>query len=84
MSVELLVITMEECGEVIKECSKEYRFGGNKKRLSKEVSDCMAMFLLMDETGLIEFEESDVILKLEKLKKWSNIEGLDTLIEKYK
>ena len=84
MSAELLVITMEECGEVIKECSKEYRFGNNKERLSKEVSGCMAMFLLMHETGLIEFEESDVILKLEKLRKWSNIEGLDPLIEKYK
>tara|TARA_B100000029_G_scaffold511894_1_gene607106 strand:- start:98 stop:328 length:231 start_codon:yes stop_codon:yes gene_type:complete len=54
---ELLIITMEECGELVQACSKVYRHG-NKKRdrklLSEEVGDVLAMMSLLIEEGLVD------------------------------
>ena len=60
---KLLVITMEECGELVRACSKILRHGTEKdpkymQNLIEELADVIAM------TGLVidEFEVDDVIL----------------------
>ena len=51
---ELLVITMEECGELIQECSKSIRMKNyNGDELKEELSDVMCMIELMIEYGII-------------------------------
>jgi len=82
MCTEALIITMEECGELIQECAKEIRFGDNKGRLSREAGDLMAMLLILHDQGHLEFDEAHVKAKLKKLKKWSSIKNLDDIIEK--
>lgn len=76
---ELLTITMEECAEVIVECSKIKRFGpmpDNIKNLEKEIGDLMCMVMLMEDAKLINRQniEKAVYNKREKLKKWSNLD----------
>ena len=53
---ELLTITMEECAEVIQQCSKMIRFGGNTNRflLEAEIGDLLALFDLMHEYNIID------------------------------
>ena len=55
----LLIVTMEECGELVQACSKVYRHG-NKKRdrklLSQEVGDVLAMMNLLCEEGLVDMK----------------------------
>ena len=81
---QLLVITMEECGELIQVCSKALRKrdtnGGQipdtaLEKLTAEAADVRAMIYLMHRHGLITTEaiESGMNNKLEKLKKWSNL-----------
>ena len=81
---EALVITMEECGEVIQECSKMIRFGhldsseqltDKKERLSREVGDLM---LMIDHLLELELLDSNIIaqqkeVKQEKLKTYSGL-----------
>ena len=81
---ETLVITMEECGEVIQECSKMIRFGhldsseqltNKKERLSKEVGDLMLMIDLLIEQQLIDptIVCNQKIEKEARLRTYSNI-----------
>lgn len=53
----LLIVTMEECGELVQACSKVYRHGNKKadrKLLSEEVGDVLAMMNLLIEEGLVD------------------------------
>ena len=82
---QLLVITMEECGELIQVCSKALRKrdtnnGGQipdtaLEKLTSEAADVRAMIYLMHRHGLITTEgiESGMNKKLEKLKTWSDL-----------
>lgn len=76
-TLELLTITMEECGEVIKECAKIQRFGmeGNKVKLEAEIGDLMCMVQLLEEYNMIDMAMVAVAAssKREKLKKWSDL-----------
>ena len=74
---ELMTITMEECGELIQECSKAIRcknYYGNEK-LVEEVGDVMCMIELLHEYDLISWDDVDarVLEKKKKLKKWSEL-----------
>lgn len=83
---QLLVITMEECGEVIQACSKLLRRGhkdgsikNNKKQmhdLQDEVGDLYCMIQLLIENGWIDkyLLEGRTLYKKAKLKKWSDID----------
>ena len=71
---ELMVITMEECGELIQACSKAMRTRENSsQQLTEEVGDVMCMVGLLMQYGLIDEEdiEERVKVKLAKLAKWS-------------
>ena len=76
---ELLVITMEECGELIQSCSKILRSndatGDNLKNLQDEAGDVWCMLHLMIQKNLISEEilNKRKIKKLSKLKKWSKL-----------
>jgi len=74
---ELLTITMEECGELIQACSKAIRCDTyyNNEKLTEEVGDVMCMFELLHEYDLISWSDIDkrVLVKKEKLKKWSKL-----------
>ena len=73
---ELMVITMEECGELIEACSKAIRCENYKdERLTEEVGDVLFLIDLMIERGLVTSEDicSRMEIKKEKLKKWSNL-----------
>ena len=74
---ELMVITMEECGELIQACSKAIRkekYYDNKKIL-EEVGDVMCMLELLHEYDLISWEDvyERVEVKKKKLKRWRNL-----------
>ena len=78
-----MVITMEECGELIQACSKVLRgrdslgFISDKNRieLQKEMADVRCMMDLMYKFGLLDHDETNkgILAKREKLKKWSNV-----------
>ena len=78
---ELMVITMEECGELVQACSKAIRRGEMFKNSDSEVTfkeecgDVFCMLELLVENGFVTWQEianrSEV--KREKLKKWSNL-----------
>jgi len=74
---EVLTITMEECAEVIVECSKIIRFGleNNTANLEKEIGDLLCMIDLIKEAGLTNHQNVETAIKnkREKLKKWSNL-----------
>ena len=83
---EILVITQEECAEVIVEISKCFRFGPdqmmegvdvtNIQRLQKELGDMQAMVeLLVDNKVGITTQglKEAKKAKFEKLKVWSNL-----------
>ena len=75
--VELMVITMEECGELVQVCAKALRSGKieNNEQLTEEVGDVMCMVGLLLEYGLVDFDEIEerIEVKLAKLAKWSNL-----------
>jgi NTP pyrophosphatase (non-canonical NTP hydrolase) len=76
MQEECLVILMEECGELIQECTKMIRKNSYSSDLfCKEVGDVIAMLQLASKYGL--YKEDRAIehasAKIEKLKKWSNL-----------
>ena len=72
---QLFVITMEECGELIQECSKILRHGMNEKTHSKlidEIGDVCAMIQLLKDdilTGLDPNPEKIEEVKA-KTQKW--------------
>lgn len=73
---EMLVITMEECGELIQACSKVIRTKGKTKylrNLQDEIGDVMTMIEIMKISGLVTDEQiaDRMVEKKEKLMKWS-------------
>ena len=74
---ELLVITMEECGEMIEACSKAIRCEDfvDNERMIEEVGDVLVMIDLMIKRGLVKQKDLEArkTVKIEKLKKWSNL-----------
>lgn len=81
---EILVITQEECAEVIQEISKIFRFGiANKhkdgmlhqEKLETEVGDLLCMINLMTQYELVRPEKVSEAVenKQAKLKQWSKI-----------
>ena len=76
---ETLVILMEECGEVIQECSKILRFGnGDEKmteRLHKELGDLFCMIKLTEDNLGLDFNKTFGYSndKYQKLKRSSNL-----------
>ena len=75
-NTELMVITMEECGELIEACSKAIRCENYKDdRLTEEVGDVLYMIDLIIKQGLVTSEgiSDRMEVKEKKLKKWSNL-----------
>jgi NTP pyrophosphatase (non-canonical NTP hydrolase) len=74
---ETLVITQEECAEVIQVISKIFRFGldENDHRLEDEIGDVLCMIDLLIVQGVINPHKLELAkrIKAEKLKKWSSI-----------
>ena len=73
---EMLVITMEECGELIQACSKMIRSKGKTKylrNLQDEIGDVMTMIEIMKMSGLVTDDQiaDRMKEKKEKLMKWS-------------
>ena len=73
---EMLVITMEECGELIQACSKVIRTKGKTKylrNLQDEIGDVLTMIEIMKMSGLVTDEQiaDRMVEKKEKLMKWS-------------
>ena len=74
---QLLVITMEECGELIRACSKALRkqdlFG--QQNLKDEIGDVYTMINLLVEHDVVSWTdlEERVNFKKIKLKQWSDI-----------
>ena len=56
---ELLVITMEECGEMIEACSKAIRSEDqiNNERMIEEVGDVLVMIDLIKKRGLLKYKD---------------------------
>ena len=58
----LLIVAMEECGELIQACSKVYRHGNkkeDKKLLSEEIGDVLAMISLLIEEGYVNLDVAE-------------------------
>jgi len=81
---ETLVITQEECAEVIQEISKIFRFGidemhksgmVHREKLNEEVGDLLCMIDLLKEQGLLNQQDLDLAKekKIAKLKIFSKI-----------
>ena len=74
---QLLVVTMEECGELIQACSKALRkqdlFG--QQNLKDEIGGVYAMINLLVEHDVVSWTdlEERVNYKKIKLKQWSDI-----------
>ena len=69
---ELLVITMEECSELIQECSKQIRFGSTDySKLQNEIGDVVCMIELLQNFGIVDNNKilTRVGAKKNKLKK---------------
>jgi NTP pyrophosphatase (non-canonical NTP hydrolase) len=82
---EIMLISQEECAEVIQAISKVFRFGfddvyngkSNREHLEEEIGDLICMFQLMEEKGLVDWSRVSIhsINKREKLKTWSTVFG---------
>ena len=76
-NTELMLITMEECGELIEACSKTIRCEDyvNHPKMIEEVGDVLMLIEIIIGRGLVKQEDIDARkkTKLEKLKKWSNL-----------
>ena len=75
---QLMVITMEECGELVQVCSKILRQGTfDKKRehLVEELGDVLCMMQLIQEWDIVSWQELEdrAEVKREKLSKWSDL-----------
>lgn len=76
---ELLVITMEECGELTQACSKMIRTQGRdekyRKKLIEEIGDVALMIELLKANDFLSQEDVNERMKVKKkkLKKWSNL-----------
>ena len=76
-NTELMLITMEECGELIEACSKTIRCEDYKDhpKMIEEVGDVLLLIEMIIGRGLVKQEDIDARkkVKVEKLKKWSNL-----------
>ena len=76
-NTELLMITMEECGELIEACSKAIRCEDyvDNDRMIEEMGDVYFMLSLIMERGLVKSEDIQdrINVKIKKLKKYSNL-----------
>ena len=75
---ELMIITMEECGELTQACSKVLRTDFKNhalQDLKQEVADVVCMIELMKKNGLV--NDADIVQgiqnKMEKLEIYSNL-----------
>ena len=75
---ELMIITMEECGELTQACSKGLRTDFKDhalQDLKQEVADVVCMIELMKKNGLV--NDADIVQgiqnKMEKLEIYSNL-----------
>lgn len=68
---------MEECGEVIQECSKILRFGNDADKLHKELGDLICMIKLTEDNLNLDFNKTFEYStdKYNKLRSWSNLVG---------
>ena len=76
-NTELMLITMEECGELIEACSKTIRCEDyeDHTKMIEEVGDVLLLIEMIIGRGLVKQEDIDARkkIKIEKLKKWSNL-----------
>lgn len=89
--MEALGILQEECAEAIVVISKIRRFGldteylrgqGTKRtELTKELGDIIILIGVLAQQGIIDQDQlyNAAKLKIEKLKKYSNLKNLDNL-----
>ena len=76
---EVLVITMEECGELVQACSKVIRTKEKSRKyigqLQDEIGDVACMIEILKMSGMVtqEMIEERMDLKRSKLEKWSNM-----------
>ena len=74
---QLMVILMEECGELIQECSKNLRRGElfDREDFKNEVGDVYTMIDLLHEWDVISWDEIEKRreVKRKKLSKWSDL-----------
>ena len=75
-TAQLMVLTMEECGELVQACSKAMRKNNTDIDLLKEeIGDVYCMIQLCMERGIVnkKYLKQRVKYKKEKLKKWSDL-----------
>ena len=75
-NTELMLITMEECGELIEACSKAVRCEDYTiDKLTEEAGDVLCMINLMIEKGILNDRELNNRIQTKKMKllKWSNL-----------
>ena len=74
---QLLVILMEECGELIQECSKNLRRGElfDRQKFKDEVGDVYTMINLLHEWDVVSWSdiEEREQHKRHKLSRWSDL-----------
>ncbi len=75
---QLMVITMEECGELIQVCSKILRqasYDEKREELVEELGDLQCMINLMQEWDVVSYSEIEerAEIKRQKLTKWSEL-----------
>jgi NTP pyrophosphatase (non-canonical NTP hydrolase) len=72
-----MVITMEECGELVQACSKAIRKDNHRDNqlLKEEIGDVYAMIQLLVKFDIVSWDELDerVKVKNKKLSKWSEL-----------
>ena len=88
---EVMNILSEECAEVIQAVSKINRFGmdnykpgkpkTNREHLEEELGDMLAMIDILQSMDIVSYTniERAQSAKIEKLKKWSNIQNLENI-----
>ena len=76
-NTELMVITMEECAELIEACSKAIRCEEyyDKPKFIEELGDVQCMIELILDNELVRWEDvrERIEVKKEKLKKYTNL-----------
>ena len=76
-NTELMLITMEECGELIEACSKAIRCEDyyDNDRVLEELGDVQCMIELILDNELVRWEDvrERIKVKIEKLKKYTNL-----------
>ena len=76
-NTELMVITMEECAELIEACSKAIRCEDyyDNDRVLEELGDVQCMIELILDNELVRWEDvrERIEVKKEKLKKYTNL-----------